>query len=211
MSIRWYRSIAVATLTLWPTAAFAYIGPGAGFALVSSFVTLLVAFAAAFFAVFALPVRVLVRQWKRRRSLRHARVKKVIVLGLDGLDPDACEALFARGDLPHLRRLRDEGTYRRLGTSMPALSPVAWSTFATGADPSRPPSISCRATPHGAAVLPKSTVALTCRNGRPRLSRAAGCAGSAAAVRSGGCCRITACRLRSCAFPSRFRSRRSTA
>ena len=137
MSNRWIRSIAVAALVLWPTAALAYIGPGAGFALVSSFVTLVVAFGAAFFAVFALPARVLVRQWKRRRSLRHARVKKVIVLGLDGLDPDICEALFARGDLPHLRKLRDEGTYRRLGTSMPALSPVAWSTFATGADPSR--------------------------------------------------------------------------
>src|SRR5512139_622875 len=104
MSNRWIRSIAVAAIVLWPTASFAYIGPGAGSALVSSFVTLVVAFGAAFFAVFALPVRVLVRQWKRRRSLRHARVKKVIVLGLDGLDPDICEALFARGDLPHLRK-----------------------------------------------------------------------------------------------------------
>lgn len=141
MSNRWLPSIALlvpaASLAAWPTTAFAYIGPGAGFAVVSSFVTLLVAFAAAFFAIFALPVRALIRQWKRRRSLRGARVKRVIVLGLDGLDPDICDALLARGELPHLRKLRDEGTYRRLGTSMPALSPVAWSTFATGADPSR--------------------------------------------------------------------------
>jgi hypothetical protein len=41
-----------------------------------------------------------------------------------------------RGELPNLSHLAKEGTYRRLATSMPALSPVAWSTFATGVDPS---------------------------------------------------------------------------
>ena len=117
--------------------AFAYIGPGAGFALVSSFVTLFVAFAAGALALFTFPARAVVRHLKRRRSLRRARVRKVVILGLDGLDPDRCELLMDRGDLPHLSRLRTEGTYRRLGTSMPALSPVAWSTFATGVDPSR--------------------------------------------------------------------------
>jgi predicted AlkP superfamily phosphohydrolase/phosphomutase len=137
MSNRSRLSILALVLALAPGSAYAYIGPGAGFALVSSFVTLAVAFAAAFFAVFALPVRVAIRQGKRRRSLKHARVKKVIVLGLDGLDPDICEGLLSRGELPHLEKLRAQGTYRRLGTSMPALSPVAWSTFATGADPSR--------------------------------------------------------------------------
>jgi predicted AlkP superfamily phosphohydrolase/phosphomutase len=117
--------------------AFAYIGPGAGFALVSSFVTLIVAFAAGALALFTFPARAAIRHWKRRRSLRRARVRKVVMLGLDGLDPDRCEMLMARGELPHLSRLREAGSYRRLGTSMPALSPVAWSTFATGVDPSR--------------------------------------------------------------------------
>jgi predicted AlkP superfamily phosphohydrolase/phosphomutase len=121
---------------LAPASAFAYIGPGAGFALVSSFVTLFIAFVAGFAALFTFPVRAALRQWKRRRSLRRARVRKVVILGLDGLDPDRCERLMERGELPHLARLREEGTYRRLGTSMPALSPVAWSTFATGVDPS---------------------------------------------------------------------------
>ena len=128
---------AVCAATLAASPALAYIGPGAGFALVSSFVTLLVAFLAAFFALFTFPLRATLRGWKRRRSLRRARVKNTVVLGLDGLDPDRCEAMMARGELPHLARLRQEGTYRRLETSMPALSPVAWSTFATGADPSR--------------------------------------------------------------------------
>jgi len=137
MSSRWRASALAAGLVAVPAAAHAYIGPGAGFALVSSFVTLAIAFAAAFFAIFALPVRVAIRQWKRRRSLARARVRKVIVLGLDGLDPELCDEFFARGELPNLKQLRDSGTYRRMGTSMPALSPVAWSTFATGGDPSR--------------------------------------------------------------------------
>ena len=132
------RNLAILTIAgvLAPLPALAYIGPGAGFALVSSFVTLVIAFAAGFLAIFTFPVRAALRHWKRRQSLRRARVKKVVILGLDGLDPDRCEMLMARGDLPHLSRLRDEGSYRRLATSMPALSPVAWSTFATGVDPS---------------------------------------------------------------------------
>jgi len=128
--------VAVAMVCL-AVPAFAYIGPGAGFALVSSFVTMLVAFAAGALALFTFPVRALLRQWKRRRSLRRARARKVIILGLDGLDPERCEMLMERGELPHLAKLRASGGYRRLGTSMPALSPVAWSTFATGVDPSR--------------------------------------------------------------------------
>jgi hypothetical protein len=134
-SLRILAIVALAGL-LAPIPALAYIGPGAGFALVSSFVTLVVAFAAGALAIFTFPARAALRHWKRRRSLRRARAHKVVILGLDGLDPDRCEMLMARGELPHLARLRDEGTYRRLATSMPALSPVAWSTFATGVDPS---------------------------------------------------------------------------
>jgi predicted AlkP superfamily phosphohydrolase/phosphomutase len=126
-----------AVLAVFPTAAAAYVGPGAGFALISSFLTIALAFVAAFFAFLALPVRAMVRALRRRHSLQRARVRRTIVLGLDGLEPEICEAMMARGELPHLARLKATGTYRRLETSMPALSPVAWSTFATGSDPSR--------------------------------------------------------------------------
>ncbi|HEX6791095.1 MAG TPA: alkaline phosphatase family protein, partial [Candidatus Krumholzibacteria bacterium] len=131
--VRWFFFV----LCLFAAApVFAYIGPGAGFALVSSFVTLFIAFAAGILALFTFPVRAAIRQFRRRRSMRRARVRKVVILGLDGLDPDRCELLMERGELPHLAKLKQDGTYRRLGTSMPALSPVAWSTFATGVDPS---------------------------------------------------------------------------
>jgi len=117
--------------------ARAYIGPGAGFALVSSFLTLFVAFFTAFFALLTFPLRVLIRFFRHRHSLGRARVKKVIVLGLDGLEPTITERMMDAGELPNLARLRDTGAYRHLGTSTPALSPVAWSTFATGTDSSR--------------------------------------------------------------------------
>jgi len=120
-----------------PALAHAYIGPGAGFALVSSFLTLIVAFVTAFLALLVYPVRAVLRRARRRGRGRPARFRKVIVLGLDGLEPTIVERMLGEGRLPNLEKLRARGTYSRLGTSTPALSPVAWSTFATGCDSSR--------------------------------------------------------------------------
>jgi predicted AlkP superfamily phosphohydrolase/phosphomutase len=63
----------------------------------------------------------------------HAAGKRVIVIGIDGMDPDFLEAHW--NDLPNLRQLRREGDFRRLATSIPPQSPVAWSSFITGMDP----------------------------------------------------------------------------
>ena len=118
------------------SAAHAYVGPGAGFALVSSFLTILIAFFTAFFALITLPVRMLWRSLRHRRPPRKPRFRKVIVLGLDGLDPLICEKMMADGELSNFAKLKERGTYRRLGTANPSMSPVAWSTFATGSDAS---------------------------------------------------------------------------
>lgn len=59
--------------------------------------------------------------------------KRVIVLGIDGMDPVFLEGHWT--ELPHLDRLRREGDFKRLTTSMPPQSPVAWSTFITGESP----------------------------------------------------------------------------
>lgn len=61
--------------------------------------------------------------------------KKVIVVGLDGLDPRLCERMMGEGQLPHLARMWKGNGYKPLGTSIPPQSPVAWSNFITGADP----------------------------------------------------------------------------
>lgn len=57
---------------------------------------------------------------------------RIIVLGLDGLSPEIIEPMMDSGNLPNLLRLRRQGGYRRLRTTNPAQSPVAWSGFATG-------------------------------------------------------------------------------
>ena len=61
--------------------------------------------------------------------------KKVIVLGIDGLDHGMLEAFIAEGRLPNFARLAREGDFSPLQTTMPPLSPVAWATFITGMDP----------------------------------------------------------------------------
>ena len=62
-----------------------------------------------------------------------AASKKVIVLGIDGMDPAFLERHWSA--LPNLDRLRRQGDFKRLGTTTPPQSPVAWSTFITGRDP----------------------------------------------------------------------------
>lgn len=62
-----------------------------------------------------------------------AHGKKVIVLGVDGMDPEFLERHW--NELPNVARLRDTGGFRRLRTTTPPQSPVAWSTFITGLDP----------------------------------------------------------------------------
>ena len=61
--------------------------------------------------------------------------KKVIVLGIDGMDHGMLETFIAGGRLPNFARLAQEGDFSALQTTMPPLSPVAWSTFITGLDP----------------------------------------------------------------------------
>lgn len=64
-----------------------------------------------------------------------ARFRKVIAIGLDGLDPNITRRLMAQGALPHLARLRERGGFAPVATTYPAQTPVAWSTFATGTNP----------------------------------------------------------------------------
>ena len=60
---------------------------------------------------------------------------KVLVLGLDGADHDLVDELLAEGKLPTLGRLRREGAYGPLRSTIPAVTPTAWSSFLTGLNP----------------------------------------------------------------------------
>ncbi|MGA7295124.1 MAG: alkaline phosphatase family protein [Terriglobales bacterium] len=58
--------------------------------------------------------------------------RKMIVLGIDGLDPDLLTKFMAEGKMPNFARLASEGSFRRLTTAIPPQSPVAWSNVITG-------------------------------------------------------------------------------
>ncbi len=60
--------------------------------------------------------------------------RRMIVIGVDGMDPGFVER--HQDALPNLCKLRDTGSFQRLRTTTPPQSPVAWSTFITGLDPS---------------------------------------------------------------------------
>ena len=61
--------------------------------------------------------------------------KKVIVIGVDGMDPVLCESMMKNGRLPNLNKLRAGGGFSKLGTSIPPQSPVAWANFINGSGP----------------------------------------------------------------------------
>ena len=114
----------------------AYIGPGAGFAFLGSFFILLIALLLVLVSILSWPLRF---GWRciRRKSRGPAQARRVIVLGLDGLDPRPTQRLMKAGRLPHLRSLADSGCFSPLQSTCPPISPVAWSSFMTGSNPGK--------------------------------------------------------------------------
>jgi predicted AlkP superfamily phosphohydrolase/phosphomutase len=104
---------------------------------VSSFLILLLTGIIAFFTLLLWPFRAIWLSLKRRKSLKHRKAKRVVVLGLDGLDPALTNRFMRQGCLPNFQTLQAEGTFRPLQTTYPSISPVAWSTFATGVNPGK--------------------------------------------------------------------------
>jgi len=60
--------------------------------------------------------------------------KRLIVIGIDGMDWGYTQEMIAAGRMPTLAKLQAEGMAAPLGTSVPPLSPIAWSNFTTGTD-----------------------------------------------------------------------------
>ena len=116
--------------------ASAYIGPGAGFAAAGSVLILLGTFLLAFAVVLLWPLKAVARVLIRRGKAK-PKIKRLIVVGLDGFDPQLAERFGAEGRMPNFAKLAEEGSFSRLGTAFPSISPVAWSSYATGVDASR--------------------------------------------------------------------------
>jgi predicted AlkP superfamily phosphohydrolase/phosphomutase len=69
------------------------------------------------------------------RRVSRSMGKKVIVIGIDGMDPRLSESMMLEGQLPNLAKMRAAGGFSPLGTSVPPQSPVAWANFINGAGP----------------------------------------------------------------------------
>jgi len=59
----------------------------------------------------------------------------VFWIGLDGLDWELLDRLAADGKLPNFKRLSDEGWTAKLSSPYPLISPILWTSAATGLSP----------------------------------------------------------------------------
>ena len=130
-------SVLLVGLLSIPAPAAAYVGPGAGFAFVSSLFILLLTMVLALVTLLTWPIRLAVQKVRGSRALATSRVKRVIILGLDGQDPELTEQLMEEGVLPNFSKLRTQGSFHRLRTTLLAESPVAWTSFQTGCNPGK--------------------------------------------------------------------------
>lgn len=105
--------------------------------MLGSFLVMLAAIVLGGLVLVTWPVRFLLRARRRRRAYGKSQVDRVVVIGFDGMDPGIVDEMLEAGRLPNLAKLRESGEYTRLGTTCPAMSPVAWSSFMTGAGPGR--------------------------------------------------------------------------
>jgi predicted AlkP superfamily phosphohydrolase/phosphomutase len=63
--------------------------------------------------------------------------RKVVVIGLDGTPLSLITGLIAKGELPNLARIFQDGSVRPMTSAIPAVSSVAWSSFMTGKNPGK--------------------------------------------------------------------------
>jgi predicted AlkP superfamily phosphohydrolase/phosphomutase len=59
----------------------------------------------------------------------------LLIIGLDGMTFDVINPLIDLGHLPNIAQLMREGSYSPLLSTVPSITPVAWSSFVTGKSP----------------------------------------------------------------------------
>lgn len=114
----------------------AYIGPGAGIAAAGSVMVLAGTFLLAIGIVLLWPLKAVVRLFTPGKH-GPQKFKRVVVIGFDGMDPGLAQQYMREGRMPVLKKLSESGCFFPLETACPSISPVAWSTYATGVDASR--------------------------------------------------------------------------
>lgn len=142
----------------------AYVGPGAGFAFFSTIFLLIISGVIAMFALLVLPFKwirkalnvlvparrvrwllyvllvaggVVAAGWGASSLLADRDHPRMIVLGMDGLDPDIVREMMQRGELPNFARLVERGGLYDMRVPNPPISPTSWASFITGSNPGR--------------------------------------------------------------------------
>ena len=98
--------------------ALAYICPGAGIAAAGSMMVLVGTFLLAFGIILIWPLKVVVRAVARRSSAK-PRIKRVVVVGLDGFDPGLAQRFKEEGLMPNFAKLEADGCFSELATACP--------------------------------------------------------------------------------------------
>jgi len=62
-------------------------------------------------------------------------VQRLLVIGLDGLEPSLVQAMIDQGRLPNLARLREQARWGPLRSTLPYATFPAWTSFMTGVNP----------------------------------------------------------------------------
>ena len=107
---RW-AFLALAVVLYCPWEAQAYIGPGAGFTIVSTFFVLFAALASAFVVLLTWPFRWALKLVFRPKRAGICKAQRVVIVGFDGQDPELTEKWMDAGLLPNFSRLRATGAF----------------------------------------------------------------------------------------------------
>ena len=105
----WLLVISFFPVVFFAAPAYAYIGPGAGFAVAGSFLVIFAAVISAVIILITWPVRALIRAIRFRNVYARARIRRAIVLGFDGMDHALTTKMIDEGKLPNFAALRDRG------------------------------------------------------------------------------------------------------
>jgi hypothetical protein len=70
-------------------------------------------------------------------AARRESGQRVLLVGLDGADWDLIDPMIERGELPRFASLKRDGAWARMRSNVPTLSPLLWTTIATGKSPDR--------------------------------------------------------------------------
>src|SRR5260370_15124955 len=68
----------------------------------------------------------------RQDASSAASTRRVMVIGWDAADWKVIEPLLSSGQMPNLARLMSKGVHGNLATIYPPLSPMLWTSIATG-------------------------------------------------------------------------------